>query len=128
MAQSDNFQSKYYKSGEWIVNIVRRPWGMDAELWVARKIDDKTLVLNVSESGTLTETIVKEGEQPQKPFAIMPLELLQVFVDALTDKIPPTKKEVVEGILEATKFHLEDMRKLVFDPEKVVISEVRTNK
>ena len=39
----------------------------------------------------------------------------QLLVDAMSEQTPPTKKERAEADLEATKRHLDDMRRLVFD-------------
>jgi hypothetical protein len=36
-----------------------------------------------------------------------------LIVDAIVEKTPPAVKERISGELEATKYHLEDLRKLI---------------
>lgn len=55
------------------------------------------------------------------PFMVIPHRFpIQELIDALTDErvLPPTKQVAIDAELKATKYHLEDLRKLVFKEEK----------
>jgi hypothetical protein len=58
---------------------------------------------------------MKEGEALAQPLMVLPTPVWQLIVDAIAEKTPPSKKEALGAELSATKFHLEDMRRLVFD-------------
>lgn len=74
--------------------------------------------LSVGEGGELIETpygFDEAGNSLQKPFMRCNKAILQALVDAVSEQVHPVKKEVADAELKATKFHLEDMRKLVFN-------------
>lgn len=59
-----------------------------------------------------------------KPALTIPAEAREELLSALLESgVKPKEQSRVEGVLEATKAHLEDMRRLVFEPVNV---EVRT--
>lgn len=97
------------------VFVERMPWNDSTKIWVtSRGEDGRRFNYTIGKEGFLLATVVKEGEMAPNPLMILPFEFVDQFVDALIEKIPPVKKEVVESELNATKYHLEDMRKLVF--------------
>lgn len=72
------------------------------------------------DKGRLEWQEIKEGDEWSNyyPFMVVPYRFpIQELIDALSDKsiLPPTKTIEFEAELKATKYHLEDMRKLVFD-------------
>ena len=66
------------------------------------------------------EKIDKGGDMDVKPTLSIPFHLQSRFLKALLNAIEkqgikPESTSKIEGLLEATKYHLEDMRKIVFD-------------
>jgi hypothetical protein len=64
------------------------------------------------------------GQLGVQPLFKLPWELSQKFLQAMANKlneigIRPEGKPVLENELTATKYHLEDMRKLVFERESI---------
>ncbi len=96
--------------GDWEVHIVSSPWSRSNRIYLVKNDNHGGLAL-------LANGILKrltEGESSEKDyFAEMTDEQLQAFADALADKgIKTVKDSKNEGLLEATRYHLEDMRKI----------------
>ena len=99
------------------------PWLGETEVWLTRKEPgSKRYVIHIVD-GQPVEDEVELAVEP-KPTLSMDRELLRLLVDCLTNAVPPTKREVVESqllererLLEQTKYHLEDMPRLVFDSQ-----------
>jgi len=73
--------------------------------------------LVIGEEGKTTLEPVVEGTDI-KPFLVMPIFDAEDMLQALTSAIAehghkPDSQAKIEGVLEATKYHLEDVRKLV---------------
>jgi len=71
------------------------------------------------EKGRIVWEDIKEGAEwrDYTPFMVIPHYFpIQELIDALTDKavLPSTMQVEIIAELRATKYHLEDMRKLVF--------------
>jgi len=95
------------------VFIEPQPWNQTVKVWLtARWGNGKRYNYTIGENGHMKATEVEDGMEPPSPLMIIPQDMLQDIVDAFTEKVPPTKRERVEAELEATKYHLEDMRKL----------------
>lgn len=100
---------------EFKFHINRKP-GWDAwEIYLTKRAGLELFVINVGKDGLLTEKKVKEGSTESEPFMVIPGNLWERFVNAINEDLPNVKKEVVSAELESTKYHLEDMRKLVFN-------------
>ena len=98
---------------QYSVYVERQGWSDSTMIWLVRR--DARGVYNCTiEKGFVVETLVKGGEQPSVPFCILPRMQVDAIVTALTEKITPPKQEAIDAELGATKYHLEDMRKLVF--------------
>jgi hypothetical protein len=96
---------------------VQRNWDLITEIFFVQEDSDGRAVGYFDKTGTLTfEKIVQGGKA--RPTLKIDDVLLREFVDELTKEVPPIKKEVADAQLIATKYHLEDMRKLVFKGEK----------
>lgn len=111
----DNLTQKSYEQGNWKIFINPRPYDFNVEIWLVNKQGIKTFNTNIEE-GRLKLLEVKEGveDSEQKPFLIVPRDVWQILSNAISESTPPIKKEIIESELKATKYHLEDMRKLVF--------------
>jgi len=76
------------------------------------------------EDGNFIAHVLPIGELGVKPLLRLPWMLSESFLQAMANKlselgIRPEGKPVLENELTATKYHLEDMRKLVFEEENV---------
>ena len=100
------------RSGNWKAVIEYEPWSDRVKIWLAELIHDKTYVASVNKDGVIEMTEVKEGAAPEKPLLIVNGNAWEAITQALSDALPPVKQEVVDAELKATKYHLEDMRKL----------------
>jgi len=98
--------------GDWRVFVNPRPGDWNVDVWLINRQGADTYNASV-EKGTITLTKLKEGASPENPFLRIHQDVWQLLIDAMAENTPPTKKERVEAELEATKYHLEDMRQLV---------------
>jgi len=57
---------------------------------------------------------LSEGEDVKTPTLRLNNEVFQQMIDSLSEQIKPTSQIEVDAELKATKYHLEDMRKLAF--------------
>lgn len=102
--------SNYF--GEWKVKIIDRPQHATYRVYMMQCLDGKTVFL--THNGTAIT--IKDGEGYKEDdvwFAEMSNDQLQAFADTLANKGIKTINDYKnEGLLEATKYHLEDMRKI----------------
>lgn len=97
------------------VHVVKRPDMWDGvDIFVLRAFSDKKAQLATVKEGNLEFTDIKEGQEWPQPTLRIPETLLQKIVDAFAKEVPPTKKAELDAELKATKYHLEDLRSLVF--------------
>lgn len=120
MAINLHYKNISKQDGNWKVSVNPRPGSDEMEIWLVNVVLGKPQIANINKDGFLLLTDIKE-DGTEKPFMRVPMQVWQLLVDAITDSTPPTKKEVVEAQLESVKYHLEDMRKLVFEKPKQVI-------
>lgn len=92
------------------VNIYNQPWSDRKSVYIVQ--DDGQKVLNFSD-GKWREVKESFRYDDVKPALELSREIWQLFIDELTNEIKPTAKAEVDAELKATKFHLEDMRKLM---------------
>lgn len=99
--------------GNWRVYVNPRPYDWQVEVWLT--VQDGVQLSNATiKDGQIELKTVKEGsKEGHNPFLIVPSDVWQILVDAMTQTTPPTKKERIEGELEATLFHLQDLRSLL---------------
>ena len=67
--------------------------------------------------GRLEFAEFEEGEE-LKPTFVFPGPFWNILALAIGEYEPPIEKDVAEADLKATKYHLEDMRRLVFKRSK----------
>ncbi len=105
--------------GNWKVFTERLGWSDETRVWIGQRNGPNFANATIGKDGRLIMTAVKEGEQLPEPLMILPTPVWQMIVDAIAEKTPPSKKEALDAELTATKYHLEDMRQLVFNqPEE----------
>jgi hypothetical protein len=91
----------------WKVKIIDPGYKLTYDVFIFRDTcDGKTEMVD--------GTIVIRGDKPIKPSLELNKEQLQEFADSLNGMGISPRKEFIQGKLEATEKHLEDMRKLVF--------------
>lgn len=103
--------------GEWQA-VVDDNWAMmSVDIYLYRRTSQGKEILD--HTGTLHQ--IKEGDAVKNDiyFARLEPEQVQALADGLSQKGIKTESNYkLEGLLEATKVHLEDMRSLVFNQTK----------
>ena len=99
---------------QWRVVIERMPQAFLIKIWLVQLNGSRVYNATVSKDGQLTLTEGKEDDINIPPLMIIPSLAWDTIHKALNDIEPPIKQEIVDAQLQATKYHLEDMRKLVF--------------
>ncbi len=98
------------------ISIEQRPFCAELGIYI---VDRRGNDLSVAGPVDLEFHPYKEGDEVKPTLSIpfwMAEEFMQAFVDELSNNGVKTKNELtMEGELNATKYHLEDMRKLVFE-------------
>ena len=100
------------QSGNWRIVIFTKPATFATEIHLVQERLGKLFTASIGKGGELIMTEVKDGMET-KPMMTLPYEAWLALSDCLSEVIPETKKEIVDAELKATKFHLEDMRKLL---------------
>lgn len=110
---------------EWKINIKQNPWGAYIDLYFYRRRDHGTEVMTWDSNGNQILLIVSEGQATDGIKPTLRLNsfdstaLLKSLADAINNYGVKTDSDArISGLLEATKEHLADMRKLVFEPLK----------
>lgn len=91
----------------WKVKIIDEGYRFERSIFIHRKVGDKVEIFR----GDTIETI-EEGIATRPSFYMSP-EMLQEFANALDKNGISPKQGFVEGKLEATENHLQDLRKLL---------------
>ena len=94
---------------------LQQGWGDFQNLWLLRRFGDKSYN-GFLEKGLLEWEEVKEGQNTSTLTPFMKVSYrfpIQQMVDALTKKKPASEQTETTSELKATKYHLEDMRKLL---------------
>lgn len=97
---------------EWKVKVNEEPWADMVAIWLAKRDMGKVYNCTVGKDGYLELTEHKPGAEPPPPLMRIPFPVKDMIISALTEAIPPVEKREVDAELKATKYHLEDMRKL----------------
>jgi hypothetical protein len=77
----------------------------------------KRSVAHFGKDGSIQLTELKEGFYPVKPTFSLPLDLWNIFKESANKHVGTLDKKEVDAELKATKYHLQDMRRLVFKTE-----------
>ena len=111
-----NYKNIQKQEGNWQIVVNPRPGSFEMEIWLISVESGKAKAANVNKDGYLELKDVKDGVSlaDNVPFMRVPYPVWELIVNAITEVTLPLKKEVLDAELTATKFHLEDMRQLVF--------------
>ncbi len=102
---------------EFKIEVVRRP-GYDLyEIYLFKRhpggVENATI-----KDGEIKFSFVKEDSNKAKPLMTISGLFWADFVRAVAEDLPNISKKEVDAELKATKYHLEDMRKIVFKEDK----------
>lgn len=97
------------------VHIVQRPELFDqVDIYILRNTGDGIDLATFNKTGVFIFNPIKEADEPNaQPTLKIPKSMLQKIIDAFTEVVPPIKQAEIDSELKATKYHLEDMRKLM---------------
>ena len=106
------------------VVINQKPAGFGIDIYILQ-IDDKFKKMSVAKPVEFVFEVV-EDETKVKPTIELGRffadEFIKAWAEAAKEKgFKPEEDYIMQGKLEATKYHLEDMRKIVFEDKKPII-------
>lgn len=104
-----NVKAEY---GDIEIYVNNEPWTGNVEIYILVK-QGYRLMLATYEKGEIVLTEKKEGAYVAKPFIKIPKDIYYALAMVFKDVLPPIEKHAIDGELKATKFHLEDLRKLL---------------
>ena len=96
----------------WQIKIIDKGFKPTLEIFVYEDIGNGKI--RVVQGDTI-QTIDRNAPTDLKPTIELPREALQAFADSLDQMGIKPQKGFLEGKLQATEKHLEDMRDLVFN-------------
>jgi len=99
----------------WRIEIQDRPAMFYSDIWIYRRgPDNKTILYRMDgQTDTATESTHEYGSHLPATLTIE-TDLLPLLMEALTKKgVKPPAHSFVEGKLDATERHLQDMRKML---------------
>lgn len=106
------------------VYIDNAPYQIGSRIWIIETENDKRFILRCK-GDHWSRDAVTDGvnEEPSLMFPHhIEQEVFKALIDAISNKgIKPDSYALIEGEMKATRLHLDDMRKLVFN-------EARSNK
>lgn len=97
----------------WQVHVTKGPADFNIRLYFLQTQGDKVFIARPLDEGTWQTEELKEGLDPIKPSLVMSHFLYKALIEEV-HKEPSPVKEAVDAELTATKYHLEDLRKIVF--------------
>lgn len=100
---------------DWKIKIIDPGYKGAHDVYIFRSVNGLTEVMG--KNGTISK-VLKGSAIPTEPFMEMDDAMMQEMSDALAKVGIKPQKGFVEGKLEATERHLEDMRSLLFMPKK----------
>lgn len=111
MAQG-NFNPVNFQRGNYRIEVIRKPNADAVEVYLLATNGLETFSHHM-EKGQLVATSIKEGEDYIVPLLRVSGFVWGDIVRAITNDLPNVSREEIDAELKATKYHLEDMRKLV---------------
>lgn len=95
----------------WKIRIAESPFDFNREVYIYRHIGDQIEIMG---GDSVTRTYGRNESILKTPTLLLSPEALQALSNALNEQGYKPQEGFVEGKLEATEKHLEDMRTLVF--------------
>ena len=100
----------------WVVSLRHSLYNDTVELWIGQEIQGRFYLASVTKDGYLTMKEIKDGAMEETPTIRLNAVVWEAFAEAIRGVLPPAiDKKEVDAELKASKYHLEDMRKLVFN-------------
>jgi hypothetical protein len=96
----------------WMISIRFTPWSDNVDVWIANKTRDNTYIYHFDKTGTMVEKKLKEGELEIEPSMRFNRRVWEGIQRAMQGIEETPEKQSVDAELKATKYHLEDLRKL----------------
>lgn len=110
------YGSREGKAGEWRCVVVNEPWNDRIQVYLMREHNGAQETAFIDKDGMLG--LKKAVEGSTKPLFTISWTAHEALLQALGSVEPQIEKEVVDSELKATKFHLDDMRRLIFENRK----------
>lgn len=103
-------------NNEWRVKIVDKGYTDIRDVYIYCRVGMNKMGIVYGD----TIVTLENGEITPKPSLVLSPSALQAFSDALNSQGFKPQAGFLEGKLGATEKHLEDMRKLVFEPTVII--------
>lgn len=105
--------------GKYKIQIHKFPGYDRVDVYVYSRDGTKTTNYSIRDDGGIEGEQVPEMVEYKeiKPFMSIPGMMWEEFVLALTEQLPDISKREIDAELKSTKYHLEDMRSLVFEKQ-----------
>lgn len=109
-----NFQhTKEAKTGDWQCVVVQEPWDFNVKIYLMFTGNGKKQIASVYNGGILLTDYEEESVNPSKPFLTMPVDSWQTLLQCMSGIVPDEEEIETGSELKATKYHLQDLRKLL---------------
>lgn len=109
MAQTFNY-TKENRLGDWHCIVTQEPWNDTVKVHLAFRHNGKLQLAKI-ENGKVVLSDHKE-DADSEPMFVLPYMAWETVLGAIGGIPSDIKQESVDAELKATKYHLEDMRKL----------------
>lgn len=99
----------------WLISVHHKPWTDGVDVYIAQIMKNKPGIMAYyfDKDGHMNGEEVKEFDPDRKPTMTMPRWVWDGFAQAISGVKETPDKQAVDSELKATKYHLEDVRKLV---------------
>jgi len=97
------------------IEVQERYWNWSVAVYLINRGGEGVFMGKIVKGRLTWEKIKEGGEYPDEPTLLFNRDVWEVMKQSLT-KNHERDKHTVEAELGATKYHLEDMRRLVFEP------------
>lgn len=106
--------------GHYKIQVHKFPGHNRVDVYVYSREGNAVKNYSIKEDGMIWAKDVPEAVEYKdiKPFMSIPGMMWDEFVLALTEQLPDVSKREIDAELKATKYHLEDFRKIVFDSKR----------
>lgn len=103
----------------WVIQVEPIPYSLNVKVWLLQKYPSGDIYnCNIDKGIMVMRKVENEVKDAPKPLMEVPERAWGLIVDAITESLGDKPKVVTASELEATKYHLEDMRKIVFKNDK----------
>lgn len=101
------------RRGDWHCLVQQEPWNLTTKVYLIKHKGNGHADMASIENGNLTMRDIKLVDDT-KPLFELPYDAWQTILGIMGSTTPSVRVEVTDAELKATKYHLEDLRKLVF--------------